>query len=92
MPVVKIPEWYAYLFRLKTETAAMARPSDQSTKVIREKSVAVMDCGASQTIISSLIYCKDVVEKMTIIETYLPMYAPKRILWEIEWGIWLQSP
>ncbi len=68
VPVVRIPELYAYLFRIKTEIAAMARPSDQSIKVIKEKSVAVMDCGASQTIISSLIYCKDVVEKMTIIE------------------------
>ncbi len=28
LPVVKISERYAYLFRLKTETAAMARPSD----------------------------------------------------------------
>jgi hypothetical protein len=36
VPVVKIPERYAYLFRLKTETEAMARPSDQSTKAIRE--------------------------------------------------------
>ncbi len=38
VPVVKIPEQYAYLFRLKTETAAMVRPSDQSTKleVMRE--------------------------------------------------------
>ncbi len=69
MPIVKIPERYAYLFRLKTETAAMARPSDQSTKVIREKSVAVMDCGASQTITCSLFNCKDVMEKVTIIET-----------------------
>jgi hypothetical protein len=36
VPVVKIPEQYAYLFRIKTEIAAMARPSDQYTKVIRE--------------------------------------------------------
>ncbi len=69
VPVVKIPEWYAYLFRLKTETAAMARQSDQSTKVIRGKFVAVMDCGASQTITCSLINCKDVMGNVTIIET-----------------------
>jgi hypothetical protein len=60
---------YAYLFRLKTETAALARPLDQSTKVIRGKSVHAMDCGALQTIISSLIICKDLMEKVTIIET-----------------------
>jgi hypothetical protein len=47
----------------------MARPSDQSAKVIREKSVAVMDCGALQTITGSLINCKDVMEKVPIIET-----------------------
>ncbi len=47
----------------------MARPSDPSIKVIKEKSVAVMDCGASQTITGSLINCKDVMEKVTIIET-----------------------
>jgi hypothetical protein len=69
VPVVIIPSRYAYLFRLKTKKAAMARPSDQSTKVIREKSVSVMDCGASQTITSSLINCKDMMEKVTIIET-----------------------
>ncbi len=69
MPVVKIPERYAYLFRLKTEIAAMARPSDQSTKVLREKSVDVTDCGASQTITCSLVNCKDVMENVTIIET-----------------------
>jgi hypothetical protein len=27
VPVVKVPQRYAYLFRLKTEIAAMARPS-----------------------------------------------------------------
>ena len=68
-PVVKLPERLTYLFRHETEKAAMARPSEQSTKVIREKSVAVMDCGASQTITGSLINCKDVMEKVTIIET-----------------------
>ena len=68
-PVVKLPERLTYLFRHETEKAAMARQSEQSTKVIREKSVAVMDCGASQTITGSLINCKDVMEKVTIIET-----------------------
>ncbi len=68
LPVVKIPEQNEYLFRLKTETAAMARPSDQSTKVIRKKSVAVMDCGASQTITCSLINCNDVMEKRQLLK------------------------
>ncbi len=69
MPVVKKSERYEDLFRLKTKTAAIARPSDQSTKVMRGKSVAVMDCGALQTITGSLINCKDVMEKVIIIET-----------------------
>ncbi len=69
VPVVKIPERYVYLFSFKTETAATARPSDQATKAIKEKYVAVMNCGASQTITGSLINCKEVMEKVTIIET-----------------------
>ncbi len=43
----------------------MARPSKQSAHVIKDKSVIVMDCGASQTIDNSLINCK---EKVTMIE------------------------
>ncbi len=42
----------------------MARPSDQSIKVIKEISAAVLECSASQTIIGSLINCKDVMEKV----------------------------
>jgi hypothetical protein len=42
LPVVSIPECYARLFRTKTEMAAMAGPSDQSIKVIKEVSVDVM--------------------------------------------------
>jgi hypothetical protein len=57
VPVVRIPELYAHLFRIRTEISAIARSSDQSIKVIKEKSVAVIDCGASQTITSSLINC-----------------------------------
>jgi hypothetical protein len=53
----------------KTERAAMAQLSKQSVQVIEDKSVIVMDCGASQTITSSLINCKEVKEKLTIIET-----------------------
>ncbi len=40
-----------------------------------EKSVAVMECGASQTITGSLINGKDVMEKVTIIETGNAFFA-----------------
>ncbi len=36
VPVNRIPELYEYLFRIKTEIAAMARPSDQSIKIIKD--------------------------------------------------------
>jgi hypothetical protein len=65
--VVGIPERYAQLFRTETEIASMA--SDQYIQVMKGKSVAVVDCGASQTITGSLVNCKDVMEKVTIIET-----------------------
>ncbi len=67
VPIVGIPELYAHLFRIKMEIAAMAKPSDQSIKVIKGESVAVMHCGASQRITSSLINCKDVMGKVRII-------------------------
>ena len=51
------------MIRDKTERAAMARPSKQSTQVIKDKSVIVMDYGASQTITNSLINCKEVKEE-----------------------------
>ena len=76
-PVVKLPERLTYLFRHETEKVAMARPSEQSTKVIREKSVAVMDCGASQTITGSLINCKAVMQKVTILETANALFLPQ---------------
>ncbi len=50
--VVRIAERYAHqlrtktVFRTKMERAAMPRQSDQSIQVAKEKSVAVMDCGA----------------------------------------------
>jgi hypothetical protein len=47
----------------------MARPSNQSIQVIKDKSVLVMNCGASQTITVSLLNCKEVKQKVTIIET-----------------------
>ena len=68
-PVVRIPERFAFIIRNGTARAAMARPSIESTQVIKDKSALVMDCGASQTITGSLINTKDVKEKVTIIET-----------------------
>ena len=65
----RIPERLASIIRDKTERAAMARLSKQSTQVIKDKSVIVMDCGASQTITNSLINCKEVKEKVTMIKT-----------------------
>jgi hypothetical protein len=49
----------------------MARPSDQSMQVIKETFMAAMDssCRASQTITCFLVNCKDVIEKVTIVET-----------------------
>ena len=53
--------------------AAMARPvsEDESVKVIKDKSVAIVDCGASSTLTGSLINLNatDIEEKVTIIET-----------------------
>ena len=66
---MRIPERFAFIIRNGTARAAMARPSIESTQVIKDKSALVMDCGASQTITSSLINTKDVKEKVTIIET-----------------------
>ena len=52
--------------------AAMACPvsEDESVEGIKEKSVAIVDCGASSTLTSSLINATDIDEKVaTIIET-----------------------
>jgi hypothetical protein len=65
----RIPERFASIIRDKTERAAMARPSKQYTQVIKDKSVIVLDCGALQTITNSLIDCKEVKEKVMMIET-----------------------
>jgi hypothetical protein len=42
----RIPERFESIIRNKTEIIAMARPSNQSTQVIKDRSVIVMDCGA----------------------------------------------
>ena len=66
---VIIPERFAYILKNETERAAMARPSGQSPQSITDKSILVMDCGASQTITGSLLNCSDVHEKTTKIVT-----------------------
>ena len=49
----------------------MARPvsEDESVKVIKDKSVAIVDCRAPSTLAGSLINATDIEEKVTIIET-----------------------
>ncbi len=62
---VIIPERFAFIFKNETERAAVARPSVQSPQSITDKSVVVMDCGASQTITGSLLNSSSVIEKQT---------------------------
>ena len=61
---VIVHERFAFIFKNhdKTERAAMARPSKQSPQSITDKSVVVMDCGASQTITGSLLNSRDVIK------------------------------
>jgi hypothetical protein len=66
---VGVPECFAFIIRNEMARAAMARPSIESTQVIKDKSALVMDRGALQTITGSPINTKDVNEKVTIIET-----------------------
>ena len=47
----------------------MARPSDQTIQVIKDKSTLVMEYGASQTITGSPINSREVKEKVIIVET-----------------------
>ncbi len=49
----------------------MARPvsQDDSVKVIKDKSVAIVGCGTSSTLTGSRINASDIEEKVTIIET-----------------------
>ena len=50
----------------------MARQEDEQPKLVdysKDKSVIVLDCGASTTVTGSLLNCTDVEVKNTIIET-----------------------
>ena len=57
-----IKEDFSYIVREYTARAAMARPSDAGPVVtqIKDKSVVVMDCGASRTVTGSLLNTREV--------------------------------
>ncbi len=58
-----------WLLREGRARAAMARPVDEAVKVIKVKSVAIGDCGASSTPTGSHINARDIEEKVTIVGT-----------------------
>ncbi len=96
--MARVHERFVFIIKNKTERAVMARLSKQSVQVIKDKSVIVMDCGASQTITCSLINCKEVKEKKAKIETEdgddsmkSALHASKHILSITEWEKLLQS-
>jgi hypothetical protein len=80
---VKLPEEdcnncddYVILSRRSTELiwaararAAVARAGEESTRIIKDRSVAIVDCGATDTLTLLQIHATDVEEKLTIIET-----------------------
>ena len=67
--VIRIHERFAHIYCNPTARAAMANPSDVLSNYSTDKSVIVMDCGASTTITGSLINCADIAEKETLIDT-----------------------
>jgi hypothetical protein len=69
--VIKLHERFAPICCNPTARAAMAKPNDvqSTTDYSNDKSVIVMDCGASTTMTGSLLNCADIVEKITTIET-----------------------
>ena len=71
-PVIKIHERFAHIYCNPTARAAMARQEDEQSNLVdysKDKSVIVLDCGASTTVTGSLLNCTDVEVKNTIIET-----------------------
>ena len=66
-----IKEDFAFITREYAARAAMARPSETGPTVtqLKDKSVIVMDCGASRTMTGSLLNIRDVNEQKTNIET-----------------------
>ena len=68
--MIKLHERFAHIYCNPTARAAMANPSDVAqTDYGKDKSVIVMDCGASTTMTGSLLNCADIVEKITTVET-----------------------
>ena len=67
--VIQIHERFAHIFCNPTARAAMANPSDVQSNYSTDKSVIVMDCGASTTITGSLVNCTDIAETETLIDT-----------------------
>ena len=67
--VIKIHERFANIFCNPTVGAAMENPSDVQSNHSTDKSVIVMDCGASTTITGSLVNCTDIAETETLIDT-----------------------
>ena len=69
--VVRIHERFAHIYFNANVRAAMARHEDSESNYdySKDKSVIVMDCGASVTITGSLLNCEDVELKITKIET-----------------------
>ena len=69
--VIKLHERFAPICCNPTARAAVAKPKDaqSTTDYSNDKSVIVMDCGASTTLTGSLLNCADIVEKITTIET-----------------------
>ena len=69
-PVIKLHERFAHIYCNPTARAAMANPEDVAqTDYANDKSVIVMDCGASTTMTGSLLNCADIEEKITKVET-----------------------
>ena len=66
-----LPKSLSNVLRAVRARAAMASPfsEDESVKVIKDKSVVIVDCGASFTRTCSLINATDIEEKVTILLT-----------------------
>jgi hypothetical protein len=68
--VFKLHERFAHIYCNTTARAAMANPSDVAqTDYGKDKSVIVVDCGASTTMTGSLLNCSDIEERITTVET-----------------------
>jgi hypothetical protein len=74
LPVIKIHERFAHIYFNPKARAATARQADKQPELVdysKDKSVIVLDCGASTTVTGSLVNCQctDVEVKTTMSET-----------------------